>query len=119
MIAEARDKLAAELADGVGVPVHVAWPDRFNPPCVLLVPPTGTYLAAEGYSTYTLYLDVVAVAERGSYDVILPSLERLIEQVLTFTADWSLSGVDRPSLVTVAGQDFLATAIHISKHVQP
>jgi len=118
MITEARETLAAELAD-VGVPVWTEWPDKFVPPCVLLVPATGTYITSGGYGgQYVLALDVIAVTGRGSYDVVLPSLESLVERVLTYTADWSLSGVDSPSLVTVGGTEYLATVIHISKHVQ-
>jgi hypothetical protein len=120
MITEARETLAAELAAGIDVPVWTEWPDRFTAPCVLLVPAAGSYITSGGYGgQYVMALDIIAVTGRGSFDVVLPSLERLVEQVLTYSADWSLSGVDNPSLVQISGTEYLATTVHVSKAVGP
>lgn len=117
MLTAVREQLAAELAE-IGVPVHTAWPDRLSPPCALLVPPSGTYVTGgQVFGSYTVALDLVLLAERGSFDVVLPALETLIDAALRLTESYGLSGVDSPSVVTIGGIDYLGTTLHISKQV--
>ena len=116
MITAVREQLAADLAE-VGVPVHSQWPDRVTVPCLLLVPAADRPYVTGGqtFGEYALALDVVVLVERGSHEVALPALEALLDAVLANTVDWGLTGIDSPTVVTVAGVDHLGTTVHLSK----
>jgi hypothetical protein len=119
MITAARTQLAAELA-ALDVPVHQAWPDRITPPCVLLTPPqSGSYVTGgQTFRDYEVFLDAVVLAERGSFDVVLPALETLLAALLHLTEDWALQGIDPPSVTTVGSVDYLGTVVHLSRQIQ-
>ncbi len=113
MITALRDQLAADLAP-LGVPIHAAWPDRVTPPCVLVTPPPGRYVAGgPQFDSYTVALDVVVLVPRSSPSIALAALDLLIEGVLLNTTTWGLSGVDGPSSTTVGGFEVLGTIVHL------
>lgn len=117
MIAELREKLAADLAV-TGATVHDGWPDRLTPPALLVTPPSsGSYVTAgpDFGSTYIVAADVVVLVGKASLSLALEALDTLLEGVLTNTADWALSGVDAPAVVTVHGGECLGTTVHLSK----
>lgn len=116
MIRELRDQLAADLGV-IGVPVHTSWPDRITPPVIFLTPPTaGSYVTGgQTFGSFVCSVDVVILAARSDTATTLDGLEDLVEGVLTNTADWSLSGVDAPGLVTISGLEYLGTTAHLSK----
>lgn len=114
-----RAALASDLADGMGVPVFPAWPDTVQPPCAFLVPPIASSYIIGGpqLQTYTLAVDVVILVPHGPADTGIGDLETLVESALKYSEDWSLSGVDAPSPVTVTegGAEYLGTVLHLSK----
>ncbi|GAA3193967.1 hypothetical protein ACFO1B_03830 [Dactylosporangium siamense] len=116
MIKTLRDQLAKDL-DVLGVPVANGWPDRITPPVLLVVPPASAVHVTAGpnFTEYTVALDVVVLAGKASPALALNALEELVEGVLSNTVDWSLSGVDSPSLVTISGTEYLGTVVHLSK----
>jgi hypothetical protein len=115
----ARAALEADLVtafDDQAVRVYGAWPDRPQPPCVLVtVPVSGPWLSAGQTfgTTHELHLDCIVLVPRS-----LATLEELTAVVLANTVDWSLSGVDSPTLVTLAGVDFLGTTVHLSQSIK-
>lgn len=117
MIADLREQLAADLREAVGVPVHAGWPDRLTPPCVLLTPPQTTYVTAgPNFGEFSVSLDMALMVPKASPAEALSTLDALIETALTYSADWSLSGVDGPAVVSVNGIEYLGTVAHLSKH---
>lgn len=116
MIAALRAQLAADLAV-LDVPVVEQWPNRVTPPVIFLTPPaSGSYVAGgPTFGSYTCSIDVVILVDRAVIAAALSTLEDLVEGVLTNSVDWSLDGVDSPSLVTIGASEYLGTIAHLSK----
>ena len=113
-----RDTLAADLA-ALGVPVHTNVAIRLDPPCVLLTAPIGGPYVNGGreLGSYVVSLDAVVLVEHRPPDEGREDLETLIEGLLRNSMDWALTGVDPPSVVTVAdnASEYLGTVVHLSK----
>lgn len=114
-----RDTLVADLAP-LGIPVHAAWPDAVVVPCAFITPPLGGgYIVAgpQFAGTYTVSVDVVILVGHADAADAFAALEDLIELTLVNTIDWTLTGVDPPSPVTVTenGAEYLGTVVHLSK----
>jgi hypothetical protein len=117
VIAELRAALVSDLDAATTTPVHNAWPDRFTAPCVAVVPPAGSYVrAGQTFGSFEVLADALLLVPRGTdAATALVALDSLIELVLANSADWSLQGVDSPSIVTVGAVEHLGTLIHLAK----
>lgn len=124
VIEELRANLIADLVTGsggeatpIGCKVLAAWPDKApTPPVAFVIPPQGTPYVTTGptFGTYTVAFDIVLVTGRSGARDALAQLEAFLERVLANTADWRLSGVDSPSIVTINGIDYLGSTAHLS-----
>lgn len=117
MITELRSTLVEDLRS-VGLPVFEAWPDRVTPPCLFVTPPASDdyVTSGENFTEYMVSLDVVILVAHATAGVALTALDTILELVITNTADWRLIGCDSPSLVTISGNEYLGTIVHLSKY---
>jgi hypothetical protein len=110
MIAELRDRLAADLA-AVLDRVEAQPPSRLTPPIVYLVPAEPYVSAGQTFGDYVISVDVHVVVRTWN----LTEIEKIIGLVLANTTDWALTAVDAPGPVTVSGLDHYGTIIHLAK----
>lgn len=96
-----------------------SWKLSAEPPCVLLSPGSPYVEGGAQFSgSYVMNIDVEVLVRNSSVpDLARTALDDLLEQLLINTADWSLGGVDTPTVATVADStvEFLGTVVHLSK----
>jgi hypothetical protein len=116
-----RDQLAADLAP-LGVAVYASWPKSITLPCAYVMPPLNNNYIVGGpnFGEYTVSIDVVILADHADVTESLEILETLLEAALVNSADWTLTGVEPPSPITVteSGADYLGAVVHLSKPVR-
>lgn len=117
MLSELRDQLVNDLSvdDNVDWQILTEWPERPNPPVAFVVPSSPYIVKGPAFGDYLCSFDIVLLAGRGPTKYSLAQLEAMTESTLANTADWFLTGVDQPSLVTVNNTDWLGTIVHIHK----
>jgi hypothetical protein len=115
---ETRDALVADLSV-LGVPVMDGWKLSAEPPCVLLTPAVLYVEGGEQFAhSYVINIDAAVLVRNSSIpDHARTALEDLLETLLINTADWSLKGVDAPTISTVSGStvEFLGTVVRLAK----
>jgi hypothetical protein len=100
--------------------VFPAWPDRISPPCIVLVPGAPWVDTTEiMFGELRGRIDVHLLAATGGTDESLCLLEEALEDVLRLTAEWAMELVDAPSLISVAGADYIGTTLTLSKPFRP
>jgi hypothetical protein len=119
--ADLRAVLVADLAAVFPptVALHPSWPDRVDPPCAFVTPPSTADWVVRGptFAEHTVALDLVVLVDHAAAGPALEALEELVALALRNTADWALSSVDPPAPLAVSesGAEYLAAVIHLSK----
>lgn len=116
MISELRTDLVDQLAP-TEVTVYNMMPDDFDPPGLIVMPPTdGTYIAGGQFKgSYEVAFDVlVLVAKEDDLNLELTNIDNLVEKVIEHTMNWGLRGVDASGLINIQGIQYPGTIVHIA-----
>lgn len=119
-LTDTRDRLKTALAEA-GLTAHVTVPERVTPP-LAFVAPGEPYLTPEGatFGGEILRHEIVVVARAGVNDKKAADLDALIVtavDALQTVEDQVVEEVSRPGQISLGGQAFLATTIHVKTEI--
>ncbi len=114
-----RAGLVSDLSRALGVPVSDGWPGRIVAPAVIVVPAPQWVTEGQTFGAEVVaHTDVLIVAGKATNTSALEALSELVCRVLIASkGDHALEAVDQPAVVTVTGNDYLATRIQLAKRV--
>jgi hypothetical protein len=113
----AKAELALTLQEA-GLDVYDYVPERVTPP-VLVLRPGSPYIAPGSVgSCYDLNLELVIVSGHATNETTSDDLDDLIEQTLVaLPTDAGVGSVAQPYLLSLNGNDYLATTINIDLQI--
>lgn len=111
-----RDALATDLSD-LGVPVHSGFPDRFNAPCILVMPSDPYVSSGQTFGEFDIKHDVIVVAGTGTPTAQWQQVSSLAEDALlevNASEYFSVESMSKPAEWQIGQSTYLAVIMRAS-----